>query len=536
MRVDAQPGLAGRLAWLVVCGCLVFSTYAGFRHVDGAVPYPEHIDEGYLMRPAGRVLQSETRDPKQYSYPSLPIYLDAAALAIGLIKASGDGPEHVRVRQLGSLDPPFYDHPQVHLVPRKLWVLLGVAALAAAAALAGQLAGAFGLLFSGALLTLVAVPTAHAWTYLGVDVPMATFAMLALYRACSDSDDDSYRHRVVEPALLCGAAMACKFTAFLLLLPCVLALWLFGQRRRGTRSCELIALSVLAFCVFCPRFLLDLDKFIDGIAFENFHYRVRGHSGFDVEPGWPQFARYTQDVVDTYGAAFTGLAVLGFVALFRRAPRRAAIVTSFLASWLLFLCSYKVHFTRNLLPVMLLIPAFAALGVKVTSRLLLLLLRRFARTRERAPLLAAGAAAVVVLACMPYGTAQDRFTHAFRRDSRIRFASWAERNLAPGSQLIVPTSLALSAQTLPKHVQSHFVDLRDAEAVHELAQPGMYILIPQWRQAFGGKKAALIATQNPGTEAIPAHDIVRDFEGDPGLPMQAKRVLRNPKFKLARLR
>jgi hypothetical protein len=76
---------------------------------------------------------------------------------------------------------------------------------------------------------------------------------------------------------------------------------------------------------------------------------------------------------------------------------------------------------------------------------------------------------VVVLACLPYGTAQDCFTHAFRRDSRIRFASWAERNLAPGSQLIVPASLALSAQTLPKHVQSHFVDLRDAAPAKCLA-------------------------------------------------------------------
>lgn len=516
--------------------CLVFSTYAGFRHVVGTVPYPEHIDESYLMQPALRVLQSETRDPKQYSYPSLPIYLDAAALAVGLIKASGEGPSHVRVRQLGSLQPPVYDHPSVHLVPRKLWVLLGVATLAAATALAGQLAGAFGLIFSGALLTFVAVPTAHAWTYLGVDVPMALFALLVLHRVCSERADDSYRQRVLEPAVLCGAAMACKFTAFLLLLPCVFALWLFGERRRGARTCELIALSVLAFFVFCPRFLLDLDKFIDGIAFENFHYRVRGHSGFDVEPGWAQFARYMQDIVGTYGPVLTGLAALGFLVLSRRQPRRALIVTSFAGSWLLFLCSYKVHFTRNLLPVMLLVPAFAAVGVSAFWQLLLLLFRRSLRTRARAPWLAVCVSALAVLVFLPYGTATDRYTHAFRRDSRIRFAHWAERYLAPGSQLIVPTSLAVSAQTLPDQIQPHFVDLKNADAMRELAQPGTYILIPEWRHTSGGKKAALVATQKPGTEAIPAHDVVREFEGDPGLPMQPKRVLRNPKFKLARVR
>jgi hypothetical protein len=71
-----------------------------------------------------------------------------------------------------------------------------------------------------------------------------------------------------------------------------------------------------------PTSRLGFPKFIDAIAGENYHYRMRGHYGFDVEP----------------------------------------------LSSLAFLSTYKAHFARNVLVFNAFLPVFGAFGALAASR------------------------------------------------------------------------------------------------------------------------------------------------------------------------
>ncbi|MET0385478.1 MAG: hypothetical protein ABW321_05950 [Polyangiales bacterium] len=511
--------------------CLVVSLVAGFRHVDGTLPYPEHTDERHVVGSALHVLKEPGFDPQLYCYPSLPIYVTAAAIAIGLIKVSGEGPSHIYVKNAGRLVGPVYDNPRVVAVPRKLWAAMGVVAIGATAGAAYVLSGPIAMLLTALALTIAAVPTSMAWTYICVDPMMAMFAALTFWSLFANRRSSRYRHRVFEPALLTGAAMACKYNAFLLLVPCLIAVWTFSRRDRVSRSVELVIIAVLTFLVLCPRFLIDLPQFIDGIAHDNFHYRVRGHGRFDTPAGWPQFRQYAGDVVDNYGIVFSLMALVGSGVLVLRDPAAGAILGSFVLVWVAFLCSYKVHFNRNLLPVLMLVPIYAAIGVQAVWTWLVAWLRRrpWWAVRWRAVAAASVVVAGAIATALPYG----RISETYRpTDSRNRFARWAQQNLAAGSEVIIPDALAVAPDTLPSHITSHIVDLTHAEPVQEHAKPGAYVLVPEWRTDVDKER---VAAQQAGIAALPAHRVVREFRGRPGLPMRAKRPLSNPRFKLVRI-
>ena len=508
--------------------CLLTSLWTGLRHVDGTLPYPEHFDERNIMLGAQRVLKNGDFNPKVHAYPSFPIYLDAAALALGLIKANGESARHIAVKDLGQVGPPVYERMRVVEVPRKLWVVLGVGCQGVTAAIAYHLAGPAAMLITAALLTFAAMPMAIAWKYVGVDVPMALFCALALCNLISGRSSDRYRKRVFEPAVLCGAAIACKFTAFWLLLPCWTALLLYGRRDRSSRAAELGVIALATFVLLCPRFVIDLPDFIDGISFENFHYRVRGHKNFDVEPGWPQLLHYLEDITGAYGYVFSGFALVGLSSLLRTDWRAASVLLSFALPWLFFLSTYKVHFARNLLPVQLVAAVFAALGTLALFRAGVAQLQRRERFAPRAHLLTGAALVFIVALGLPYQQSAGAFSA--RADTRNRFTRWAANNLSAGSEVVIPDALALSPETLPSTLTARFVDLTDATKVNQLVRPGNYMLVPLW--SGEASVAERVAQQNVGLAALPAHRALKTFEGEPAKPVQPKTVLVNPSFKL----
>ncbi|HEY2732592.1 MAG TPA: glycosyltransferase family 39 protein, partial [Polyangiales bacterium] len=255
------------------------------RAIHASMPYPQHGDEKVVMVGAQRILETGDWDSRVYAYGSLPIYLDTLCLGLGVIMKSGQGPHALEVKRVGRLFGSFYEQPAVAVVARNTWALFGTACILLCGLTAYRIGGAPAMLLAILCFGLGESVRAVAARYVNVDIPMCLFACWLLFYLTSSRPSHSWS--VLPAALLTGATIASKYTGFVVLAPCLLWIWLYADRPM-LRSGQLLAFSAFAFLCFCPYFLFRFPQFIDAIAAENFHYRVRGHRGFDVSPGLPQ--------------------------------------------------------------------------------------------------------------------------------------------------------------------------------------------------------------------------------------------------------
>jgi hypothetical protein len=91
----------GSVALVVLA--LVAAYSVEVRRVRGTFPYPQHVDERPVIDAAARVLRTGDWNTHLYQYPSLPLYVASAGLALGLISANGRGLDKVSTQQLGRL-------------------------------------------------------------------------------------------------------------------------------------------------------------------------------------------------------------------------------------------------------------------------------------------------------------------------------------------------------------------------------------------------------------------------------------------------
>jgi hypothetical protein len=444
---EGAPSSTTRMCFVGVA--LLALAFVGLqaRALTGTLPYPQHYDERYLMEAGQRVLSTGDLNPKLYSYPSLPAYMTTAALAYGLIATNKQGPEHVGIGDIGRLTPPYYSQPDVAAAPRKAWVGMSALTLLLIAILAFRLSGPVCMLIATALLALCPRLFGSGWIYINVDLPAACLIAAVLAYITSAHDDASFRSRVLIPGLLCGAATACKYTAALSIVPCLAAIWIFETHARLRFSIALGGVVAAAFIALCPFFILDLPGFVDAVAFEQYHYAVRGHARFDVDPGLPQLVAYFGDAVGEYGWLTMGLCLLGIGRFSWQRPRFAVVLLSLPILWLVFLMGYKVHFGRNALPVFVLIPVFAAIGMTwLHSRL-----RAWLAAVSAWPQLARGYRADVAAGVLVAGTLVASLPHAaiasahwHLPDSRNVLGAWAREALPANTQLLVPGALAVS--------------------------------------------------------------------------------------------
>ncbi len=522
--------LAIVLALAVVFGTAIFH----YRSIGGSLPYPQHPDEKALIQASARVLQTGNLNPGMYSYPALPVYLGTAGLALGMIRESGHGPHAVQMHNLGRLVPPYYEHVLVAATVRTLWWAMGLVTMLAVSVIALRLSGPAGMLLAAAVQAAgVAVP-GRSTGYLNVDTPMTMFAMTCLAFLVS-SRDSRWPLRVGVPALLCGAAIASKYTAVVLLVPCLAAQWLFYQRDRGWASITFAFGALLSFAAFCPYFVLDLPHYVDGVAFENYHYRVRGHSGFDIEPGWAQFSAYVTDLTQEYGEVLVAIAAVGVLDSLRVSFRRSVIVLGYVVVVTIMLVGYKVHFVRNGLPLMALVPVFAAAGLLALWLLARTALRRVRQlaAAPRADLVAATVPLLIVAIAAPWHRVRE--VAEATPDARNAVIAWAAKQFREETTLVVPTQLPFDARGLPSQLRVQPLDLADARAAAETLTAGTLFVLPEWtdRGGWRGRRMKDIAA---GRAAIPPHDTLVRFGRERVVPAQGEEVVRNPSLGLVRIR
>ena len=140
----------------------------------------------------------------------------------------------------------------------------------------------------------------------------------------------SVARSALVPALWAGLAAASKYTLGLVFLPVLMGIWMYQEGdRRLVSSGIAVATVCVTFLAAMPYALLDLPAFLNGLAFDAWHYGTAGHVGFNDEPGLTQLKNYANHLTSEFGLFGAVLATIGIVAAFRRDWRRCLLFLAF---------------------------------------------------------------------------------------------------------------------------------------------------------------------------------------------------------------
>jgi 4-amino-4-deoxy-L-arabinose transferase-like glycosyltransferase len=275
---------------------------------------------------------------------------------------------------------------------------------------------------------LLAVAPLHVFCshYLKEDVPLTFWvvaAALAALRVARRGKSSDY----VVAGLLCGAAIATKYTGLLVLLLPYLA-----HRERlapDPRQLRRFGMAAAAgFLLLTPYALVDLFEFVQGVAHEGASV-IAGKKTSAVSPLpflWTFHLRYS--IAPGLGWAATGLALAGFVLALRRATPAHRLLTAFVAlGYTVFENSpYKPppNFDRYVVP---LLPFLAVLALLAVSEL-----------RKRSTALAI---IVLALALVEPATRTVALLRAVEPDTRALARQWLESHVAPGARIVLEGEL-----------------------------------------------------------------------------------------------
>ncbi|MEQ1728493.1 MAG: hypothetical protein ABL982_08930 [Vicinamibacterales bacterium] len=471
------------VAFVLICGLTLWSA---FRHIDGTLPYPQHVDEAFLTGPAHRTVVTGNLHPYTFNYPSLPKYLAAAGMAVGFIQ-SATRLELREVQDIGNVGYPYYDSKRPMQTARRLYALLGVVALSMSGISAWLAFGRPAVLVTAPLVLLLSpLYWFHTWTYLNVDLVAASFASLALAATLAATRRTSLFQAAVLPGACAGLATGSKYTLAITIVPVLLGIVLCQPRGQRLRGCAaaLVAM-VVAFLVAVPYSLLDIPGFLNGVASEAFHY-ASGHRGYNEEPGLLQFLYYARHVASEFGIAGVVVAMVGLAALARADWRRALVLVSLPTVLLVMLSAQRVHFPRNVLSLHPIVAIWIAIGLSIMHEWLGRLLAQRAWSR-RVPgwLLKPGLALLLFVGLLPVGhlVAVARV----RVDSRNLATSFLLDRVPADWAIAVPAQLGFDTRPLEaagrRVVKVDLQSARDAgslSAVLGTVPTPAVVLVPRW--------------------------------------------------------
>lgn len=456
-----------------------------FRDIERTLPYPRHVDEGFISGPARNILQTGTLHPQTFNYPSLPKYLAAAGMAIGFLR----GASHLEIREirsLGSTDFPYYDTPRVMQTARQLFALLSIVTLAATGFSAWLAFERPAAIFLAPLILLMSpLFFFHSWTYLNVDIVGTTFASLTLAAVLWGIRYPSTVRSAVVPAAFAGLAAGSKYTLVLVSIAVLTGIGLyFTGTRRTWALVTAVAVTVGAFLVAVPYSILDIPRFLDGVGSEAFHY-ASGHRGYNGEPGLSQLLYYGRHFAREFGLA-APLAVVGIMVYATSDWRRTSVLTVFPVALLWLLASQRVHFARNVLSLHPFVAMFGAFGfIALYGFVTGLATRRgwVQRPVRRRTQLVIGM--VLLVATLPLWHLGDCIRN--KTDSRNVARVWIDQRLPAEWTIVIPTELAFDKRLLEatgrKVVVIDGQPPRDAGALQSLVtdvpSPAA-ILVPRW--------------------------------------------------------
>lgn len=451
-RLQQVPTTVSSKAWVREWSfvSLIFLVAFGLRlwGINFGLPNLEQVDEWAVADRALHIIQTGNFDPLDYhnpalpdndrqafTYPTLYTYMETGVFTVKFLQ----GVSANRYDAVSNITLPQYK-PDFYLWGRALTALLG-----ALSALVVYLIGKkfynrkVGLL-SALFLSFFYLQAVNSH-WITTDIPSEFFALLPfLFIWFILAGRDNWK-LYVAAGFLAGLAVATKYNNALILLPLILAHFL-GREPRRWLNWNLLTSLVAAFVGFfvgvpfaffhIPNFLTDIAEIIN-------HYQNLGHAGYQGNQNW----LYYLQAMSYENIVILGLGLLGVVIVCMRHQKRDVVLLAFPLISYLQLSSYKVNFTRNLMPIVPFLTIFAAVAAVLLVEEGYRLASKQRHWQRNWSNLALGGVALLAIAGPAFSIVQFDSYNA-KPTTRALALTWAEQNLPRGAKIwLEPNSLEL---------------------------------------------------------------------------------------------
>ncbi|MDI6892275.1 MAG: glycosyltransferase family 39 protein [Actinomycetota bacterium] len=384
------------------------------------LPHIYHPDEAAIVGPVHLIVQTGDFNPHWFNWPSLYIYIQVfvyvARFLFGVSKGSYASLADVTL-------PGFY------FWGRLVTALLGTFTVYVVYLIGRKMfdreTGLLAALFLA--LYFLHVKDSH---YLTVDVPATFFVALSFFFSYLVLEKNETKHYILA-GLIAGLAAATKYNAILVVIPLALA-YVFRSLRDGVFGGKVwlgFFFAALGFFIGCPYSVLDLPTFLDGVAFDIYHYRM-GHEGFEGSNNWLFYSRYL--FREGVGPTLFPLTCGGVLLSFAKRREKDWLLLSFPLIYFVLLSTQKVNFVRNLLPIL---PFLAIFGAIFARRAATVILDQVKLARSlRIALIAIFLISVLTL---PVVKALEFGYGCSQKSTRTLAAEWIEANIPKGSRIVI---------------------------------------------------------------------------------------------------
>lgn len=466
--------------WLAVAAITLAAFAIRAWTVRLSLPFVDHPDEPNPIDYVVQMLRSGDPNPHAFQKPSLYVYLLLTTLTahyrLGL--ASG------RYGALGQMLVTTHQYttiPEFFFWGRMLTVTLAALTIVAAFRVARRLAGPLAGLLAALFLALSPFHMRHS-QYVTTDVASAWLVLLAFGAALALARHGRWRDYLAAGAFA-GLAASAKYNAGVAALMVVAAHMLAAPGRPLARSPRLVAAglaALLGFVAGTPYALLSWGEFRSGLLGQVQDYAETAHGDFVGAWNLAGYGDFFWNEGLGWVACIAGLAGLALLLADRRRRAAGLIWLSFVLPYLLLHLAQTSHFTRNMLPVVVL----SALPLGMAGAALYAQAQAFVQRGKRAwrPALYLFAVALGVLLLLPPALGTWAYSARLQRgDTRLQALAWVEANVPPGARI------AAELRPLPGPSESRWAEEAPLTR-HELAwyrQQGYAFLIASseaWRQ------------------------------------------------------
>jgi hypothetical protein len=475
-------------------------------------PFFYHEDEAHHFNRTVEMVKRGTLNPEYFHKPSLHFYLRMPAVLLGswLADASFDVESVQKIRTKDHYGLARYafswSHPLVVYAVRGVSLVLTMLTILLVYIVARQLGVSTTCSFFALTLIAVSPELFNYSSYIGVDVPLMFFCLLATACALYATQSLTIR-RLWVVGLIAGLAVSCKYNGLpIALLPLGL-IFLKGSWKKPSYLLGALFAPSIGFFIGSPYILVSFPLFWEHLSYEIWHYAVAGHEGQSAEPGLAQVIHYGRWLMsDGIGAAATVLAAFGAGILLRAHRSRGSLFLLFPILFATLMCAQKTNFVRNMLPIL---PYCAILAAYTLDRALL---------RISIPALCQTLLAIpLILLCIlpPLERTLDlRAEVLTNKDSRVELEAWINENQAQAE-------IAIFGNLQPQYSLKTRPGLTVVPAntpIDQLFQSGFDFLVA----AIGTEK---IDTENDLTNGtISSIEQIKTISGS-ALPM---RIVKNP--------
>jgi 4-amino-4-deoxy-L-arabinose transferase-like glycosyltransferase len=420
--------------WLPVGFIVAMAFLVRVWSVNFGLPYLEQVDEWAVADRALHIIQTGNFNPLDYrnpglpdndrqafTYPTLYTYLQTGVFSLKFLQGVGaDVYDGTGGLSAPAIKPDFY-----------LWGRIFTAILGAGTVLLlyfigrkfynhriGMIAALFLSFFYLHILNSRFITT---------DVPSGFFALLPFLFIYPIMMGKDKRSVYFWAGFCAGLAIGTKYNNALILLPVILAHCSGRDWRKWFNWNIFLAFGAtfLGFFVSSPYVFFHIPNFLTDIAAIVEHYSNRGHAGFEGDNNWWYYIQAMS--YENLGVVVLGIA--GIFLAFARHRKQEIVLLSFPMISYLQLSSYKVNFTRNLMPFVPFLALFAAIALVWLG---LWGLEKVKFSRWQVPVLVGISLLVVV---MPAITIAQRSYYNAQPTTRAVATGWIEANLPRGSKL-----------------------------------------------------------------------------------------------------